>query len=159
MPRAEDQRSIPIGGGIHPISLYRNPMTTKHRVDTDLAPAPRPQFSQGVRTGGLLQTAGQVGTDPATGEYAEGAEAQTLQVLRNVDAVLRAGGASFDDVIMLRVFLASADDFGALNAAFDAFVPAHTPSGVLPARTTVVTGFADPRILVEIDALAVVGGE
>ena len=52
-------------------------MTTKHRVETDLAPAPRPQFSQGVRKGGLLQTAGQVGTDPATAPAREA----TLELL------------------------------------------------------------------------------
>ena len=131
-------------------------MTLKHRIETNLAPAPRPQFSQGVRKGQLLQTAGQVGTDPVTGSYADGILAQSTQVLKNLAAVLEAGGASFDDVIMLRVYLADAHDFDALNEAFDAFVPAHTPSGVLPARTTVVTGFASTQILVEIDALAVV---
>lgn len=130
----------------------------KHRVETTLAPPPRPQFSQGVRKGAVLQTAGQVGTDPATGAYADGIEAQTLQVLQNVNAVLEAGGATFDDVVMLRVYLAYQNDFSAMNAAFDAFVPAHTPSGVLPARTTIVTGFADKQILVEIDALAVIAG-
>jgi reactive intermediate/imine deaminase len=133
-------------------------MTMKHRVETTLAPAPRPQFSQGVRKGNVLQTAGQVGTDPATGLYPEGVEAQTAQVLKNLAAVLEAGGATFDDVIMLRVYLANEGDFAAMNSAFDAFVPAHTPSGVLPARTTVVTGFADAQILVEIDALAVLAG-
>ena len=131
-------------------------MTLKHRIETTLAPAPLPQFSQGVRRGPLLQTAGQVGTDPATGAYAEGIVAQTTQVLHNLNAILEAGGATFDDVIMLRVYLANPGDFAAMNEAYDAFVPSHTPSGVLPARTTVVTGFAVPQILVEIDALAVV---
>jgi enamine deaminase RidA (YjgF/YER057c/UK114 family) len=130
-------------------------MTLKHRVETTLAPAPRPQFSQGVRKGPLLQTAGQVGTD-AAGTYADGVAAQTVQVLHNLNAVLEAGGATFDDVVMLRVYLAEASDFTAMNEAYDTFVPAHTPSGVLPARTTVVTGFAAPQILVEIDALAVI---
>jgi reactive intermediate/imine deaminase len=133
-------------------------MTLKHRVETTLAPAPRPQFSQAVRKGPLLQTAGQVGTDPVSGAFAEGVAAQTTQVLQNLTAILEAGGATFDDVIMLRVYLADGGDFAAMNEAYDAFVPAHTPSGVLPARTTVECGFAAPEILVEIDALAVVGG-
>jgi reactive intermediate/imine deaminase len=131
-------------------------MTLKHRVETTLAPAPRPQFSQGVRKGPVLQTAGQVGTDPVTGAFADGIAAQTVQVLQNLNAILEAGGATFDDVVMLRVFLAEAGDFTQMNEAYDTFVPAHTPSGVLPARTTVVTGFAAPEILVEIDALAVI---
>jgi reactive intermediate/imine deaminase len=131
-------------------------MTMKHRVETALAPAPLPQFSQGVRKGPVLQTAGQVGADPTTGAFAEGVQAQTTRALQNVNAILEAGGATFDDVVMVRVYLAGAGDFAAMNEAYDAFVPAHTPSAVLPARTTVVTGFANPQILVEIDALAVV---
>lgn len=131
-------------------------MTLKHRIETSLAPAPLPQFSQAVRKGPLLQTAGQVGTDPTTGAFAEGIGAQTTQVLHNLNAILEAGGATFDDVVMLRVYVASADDYASMNQAYDAYVSAHTPSGVLPARTTVVTGFAVPQILVEIDALAVV---
>jgi reactive intermediate/imine deaminase len=132
-------------------------MTMKHRIETTLAPAPLPQFSQGVRKGHVVQTAGQVGTDPATGVYAEGVGAQTAQVLSNLNAVLEASGVSFDDVVMLRVYLAKAEDFAAMNEAYDGFVPSHTPSGVLPARTTVVTGFANAQILVEIDALAIAG--
>ena len=76
-------------------------------------------------------------------------------MLQNINAVLEAGGATFDDVISIRVYLRDAGDFAAMNAAYDAFVPAHSPSGVLPARTTVVVGFAVPQIAVEIDALAV----
>jgi reactive intermediate/imine deaminase len=131
-------------------------MTLKHRVETTLAPPPLPQFSQGVRKGPLLQVAGQVAVDPATGEYVgDDVGAQTTQVLQNINAVLEAGGATFDDVISIRVYLREAGDFAAMNAAYDAFVPAHSPSGVLPARTTVVVGFAVPQIAVEIDALAV----
>jgi len=131
-------------------------MTVKHRVETTLAPPPLPQFSQGVRKGPLLQVAGQVGVDPATGEYVgDDVGAQTTQVLKNIDAILQAGGATFDDVISIRVYLRDSADFAAMNAAYDAFVPERTPSGVLPARTTVVVGFAVPQIAVEIDALAV----
>jgi reactive intermediate/imine deaminase len=130
-------------------------MATKQRIETPLASAPLPQFSQGVRTGNVLQTAGAVGTDPATGVYAEGIQAQTTQVLSNLSAILEAGGATFDDVVMLRVYLANAGDFAAMNEAYESFVGPRTTSGVLPARTTVVVGFAAPQILVEIDALAV----
>jgi reactive intermediate/imine deaminase len=131
-------------------------MTIKHAISTTQAPPPLPQFSQGVRKGSLLQTAGQVGTDPATGQSAgDDIESQTRHALHNLNAIIEAGGGSFDDVISLRVYLKHEGDFAAMNAAYDAFVPAHTPSGVLPARTTVVVGFAADWILVEIDALAV----
>ena len=134
-------------------------MTLKHRVETTLAPAPLPQFSQGVRKGQLLQVAGQIGTDPVTGDYVgTDVGSQTLQALQNINAIIEAGGGTFDDVISLRVYLRDSADFPAMNAAYDSFVPAHTPSGVLPARTTVVVGFAAPQIEVEIDALAVLAG-
>ena len=134
-------------------------MTLKHRVETTLAPTPLPQFSQGVRKGQLLQVAGQVATDPATGEFVgDDVGAQTLQALQNINAILEAGGATFDDVISVRVYLGDGSDFAAMNAAYDSFVPAHSPSGVLPARTTVVVGFVVPQIAVEIDALAVLAG-
>lgn len=132
-------------------------MSLKHRVETQLAPAPLPVFSQGVRKGPLLQVSGQGGADPSTGAYAEGVGAQTTQTLRNVLAILEAGGATFDDVIMLRVYLTDHAHFAEMNAAYDEFVGAHTPSGVLPARTTVFPGLPLPQMLVEIDALAVIG--
>jgi reactive intermediate/imine deaminase len=134
-------------------------VTLKHRVETTLAPAPLPQFSQGVRKGPLLQVAGQIGTDPATGAYVgDDVGSQTLRALQNISAIVEAGGGTFDDVISLRVYLRDAGDFAAMNAAYDSFVPEQTPSGVLPARTTVVVGFAAPQIVVEIDALAVLAG-
>jgi reactive intermediate/imine deaminase len=131
-------------------------MTEKHRIETPLAPAPLPQFSQAVRKGALLQTAGQIGADPATGELAGDVEGQTALALQNVNAILEAGGAAFDDVVMVRVYLRAGGDFERMNAVYDSFVPARCPSGILPARTTVATEFARTDILVEIDALAVV---
>ncbi|MEO8263291.1 MAG: RidA family protein [Pseudolysinimonas sp.] len=132
-------------------------MTTKHRVETPLAPPPRPQFSQGVRKGPVLQTAGQVGVDPATGAFADDLQGQTLLALQNVNAVLEAGGATFDDVVMVRVYLRAGGDFDVMNDVYDQFVPPRCHSGILPARTTVATEFASTEILVEIDALAVLG--
>lgn len=133
-------------------------MTDKHRIHTDLAPAPAPVFSQGVRRGPILQVSGQGPVDAATGEYRHAGDvaAQTTLVLTNINAVIEAGGATFDDVVMLRVYLARASDFAAMNDAYGAFVAAHTPSGVLPSRTTAVVGLPREDMLVEIDALAVV---
>jgi reactive intermediate/imine deaminase len=132
-------------------------MTTRTAVTTTDAPAPAHTFSQGVRKGPLLQVSGQGPVDPVTGEYLHPGDvkAQTLRTLRNVDAILRAGGASFDDVVMLRVYLTTRDDFAAMNEAYGEYVGAHCTSGVLPARTTVMTGLPREEMLVEIDALAV----
>jgi len=131
---------------------------SKTRITTAGAPAPAFTFSQGVRKGQLLQVSGQGSVDPATNEYVflGDVAAQTTRVLQNIKAIVEAGGASFDDVIMLRVYLTSRDDFGPMNEAYGAFVAENSASGVLPSRTTVFTGLPREEMLVEIDGLAVV---
>ena len=132
-------------------------MTSRTAVTTTEAPAPAHTFSQAVRKGSMLQVSGQGPVDPATNEYLfpGDVKGQTERTLRNVEAILTAAGATFDDVIMLRVYLTSRDDFAAMNEVYGEFVSARTPSGVLPARTTVMTGLPRAEMLVEIDALAV----
>lgn len=130
----------------------------KTRITTDGAPAPAHTFSQGVRKGPFVQVSGQGPVDPATNEYLFPGDvaSQTTRTLENVRAIVEASGASFDDVVMLRVYLTTREDFSIMNDAYGAFVLAHTPSGVLPARTTVFTGLPREEMLVEIDAIAVV---
>lgn len=132
-------------------------MSLKIAISTTDAPAPAHTFSQGVRKGSMLQVSGQGPVDPATNEYLHPGDVkgQTIRTLQNVEAILIGAGASFDDVIMLRVYLTTRDDFGAMNEAYGEFV---TPRAtVLPARTTVMTGLPRAEMLVEIDALAVIG--
>ncbi|MGN6425854.1 MAG: RidA family protein [Leifsonia sp.] len=132
-------------------------MTDRIAVSTADAPAPAHTFSQGVRRGPFLQVSGQGPVDPATNEYVHEGDvrAQTVRTLQNVEAVLAAGGAGFDDVMMLRVYLTTRDDFAAMNEAYGAFLGERVASGVLPARTTVFTGLPRAEMLVEIDAFAV----
>ncbi|MFF0340150.1 RidA family protein [Kribbella sp. HUAS MG21] len=132
-------------------------MSDKSAVSTTDAPPPMPVFSQGVRKGNILQVSGQGSVDPASGEFvfAGDVKGQTTRVLQNIEAILKAGGASIDDVVMLRVYLTQREDFAAMNEAYADFVSTRTPSGVLPSRTTVFTGLPLPDMLVEIDALAV----
>jgi reactive intermediate/imine deaminase len=134
-------------------------MSDKTAVSTTDAPAPMPVFSQGVRKGNILQVSGQGSVDPASGEFVftGDVKGQTTRVLQNIEAILEAGGASIDDVVMLRVYLTTRDDFAAMNEAYGEFMSTRTPSGVLPSRTTVFTGLPLPDMLVEIDALAVLG--
>jgi reactive intermediate/imine deaminase len=131
-------------------------MSSKTVISTPDAPAPMPVFSQGVRKGGILQVSGQGSVDPASGQFVfEGdVKAQTTRVLQNIEAILTAGGATFDDVVMLRVYLTTREDFVPMNEAYAEFVGARTPSGILPSRTTVFTGLPLEQMLVEIDALA-----
>ncbi|MBO0851700.1 MAG: hypothetical protein J2P20_19725, partial [Pseudonocardia sp.] len=81
--------------------------TDKTAVSTSGAPAPVAVYSQGVRKGGLLAVSGQGAVDPRTNKLVgEGdVRAQTRQTLENVRAILEAGDASVDDVIMFRVYL------------------------------------------------------
>jgi reactive intermediate/imine deaminase len=132
-------------------------MSDKTAISTPDAPAPMPVFSQGVRKGNVLQVSGQGSVDPESGSFVNQGDvkAQTTRVLQNIEAILKAGGATFDDVLMLRVYLTTRDDFAPMNEAYAEFVTPRTPSGILPSRTTVFTGLPLPEMLVEIDALAV----
>ncbi|QFG23414.1 RidA family protein [Actinomadura sp. WMMB 499] len=134
-------------------------MSDKTQITTTDAPAAAWLYSQGVRKGPMLQVSGQGPQDPATGEYlhAGDVKAQTRRVLENLKAILEAGGASVDDVLMFRVYLTTRDDFPAVNEVYGEFVKENCPSGVLPSRTTVMVELPQPSMLVEIDALACVG--
>ena len=119
-------------------------------INTPDAPNPVAAYSQAVRKGNILQVAGQGPTDPATGEYAGTTIAeQTRQTMLNVQAILRAAGSDFDDVMMMRVYLTKFEDFAAMNEVYSTFV-----SAPFPGRTTVYVGLP-AGMLVEIDALAV----
>jgi reactive intermediate/imine deaminase len=123
---------------------------TREVYRTDDAPAPVASYSQACGRGGVLAVAGQVGVDP-TGALVEGGVAeQTERALRNLDAVLRAAGASPADVVRMDCYLTSFDDFAAFNEVYARWFPAPDP----PARTTVIVGLA-PGLLVEVTALAV----
>lgn len=133
-------------------------MSEKIEIRTTGAPAPAHTFSQGVRKGPFVQVSGQGPVDPATSEYLFPGDvaAQTTRTLENVKAIVEAGGATFDDVVMLRVYLTKRDDFSIMNDAYGEFVAANTTDDVLPSRTTVFTGLPREEMLVEIDAIAVV---
>jgi reactive intermediate/imine deaminase len=132
------------------------PSTPTAAITTTEAPAPAHTFSQGVRLGPILQVSGQGPVDPTSGAYLHPGDvaAQTTRTLANVEAVLAAGGASFEQVIMLRVYLTTRDDFAEMNEAYGDFLAGRCT--VLPARTTVFVGLPREEMLVEIDALAVV---
>lgn len=134
--------------------------TGKSQIRTTSAPPAAHAFSQGVSKGGLLQVSGQGPQDPETGEYIAAGDvgAQTTRVLQNIAAVLQAGGAGFDDVLMVRVYLTTREDFAAMNEAYSQFLAEHVSDGVMPCRTTVFVELPHEAMLVEIDALAVLNG-
>jgi 2-iminobutanoate/2-iminopropanoate deaminase len=134
-------------------------MSGKTVLRTTGAPAPAHTFSQGVAKGGFLQVSGQGPMDPATNTYiGEGdVRAQTRRTLENVKAILAAGGAGVEDVLMFRVYLTTREHFAAMNEVYGEFVAENVPSGELPCRTTVFVDLPHEVMLVEIDALAVTG--
>ncbi|GAB3480381.1 RidA family protein [Nocardiopsis coralliicola] len=120
---------------------------------------PPARFSHGVLKGGLLQVAGQVGFGPAEEGKAPAPvgptlREQTLQVFDNVRAVLAEGGATWEDAVMIRVYLTDTAHFAEFNQLYDDYFA--TVQGPPAARTTVYVGLP-AGLLVEIDALAVVG--
>lgn len=119
----------------------------KERIETMQAPSPAGAYSQGLLAGDLVFVAGQGPADVATGAVREGIEDQTHQTLRNVRAVLEAGGASMDDVVKATVHLADLRDFSAFDRVYREYF--REP---FPVRTTV--GSQLMGILVEIDVIA-----
>jgi len=124
----------------------------KQRIHTAGAPAAVGPYSQAVRAGDYLFTAGQAALDPASGEIVgSDAAAQTEQVLRNLKAVLAAAGTDFGHVVKTSVFLQSMTDFAAMNAVY----ARHFPEP-FPARTTVEVGALPKGGLVEIECVAII---
>jgi len=127
---------------------------TREAVSTDQAPKAIGPYSQGIKAGDFVFTAGQAGVDPVTGKLAEGSIAeQTRQTLKNIQAILEAAGTSLDRVVKCGVFLQDMADFSAMNAVYAEFFP---PDKNPPARTTVQAAKLPLGALVEIDAVALI---
>jgi 2-iminobutanoate/2-iminopropanoate deaminase len=127
---------------------------SNQKVFTDKAPKPIGPYSQGIIVDSkFVYTAGQVAIDPATNQIVDGdIKAQTRQVLKNIQAVLTAAGASMDMVVKTTVFLKDFNDFAAMNEVYAEFF-----SGSAPARSTVEVGRLPKDMKVEIEAVAVIG--
>lgn len=122
---------------------------TRESIHTSQAPAAVGPYSQAIKIGGLVFTAGQIGIDPATGKLQVGLESQTKQVLVNLKAVLEAAGSGMADIIKTTIFLADMADFGAVNNIYGNFFE-EAP----PARSTVAVAGLPLGALVEIEAIA-----
>ncbi|MET9056418.1 RidA family protein [Streptomyces antibioticus] len=136
-------------------------MTEKTALTSTTHTAPPAQFSHGVRKGNILQVAGQVGFLPAVeGQPPTPAgptlREQTLQTFANVKAILEEGGATWDDVMMIRVYLTDVGHFAEMNALYNAYFEEQRLTAPPAARTTVYVGLP-AGLLIEIDALAVLG--
>jgi 2-iminobutanoate/2-iminopropanoate deaminase len=114
------------------------------------APGAIGPYSQAVKSSGLIFCSGQIPLDPATGKVVEGGiEEQTDRVMKNLEAVLAAGGATFGQVLKTTVYMADLSEFPRMNAVYGKYFPA-TP----PARATVQVAGLPLGVKVEIDAVA-----
>jgi reactive intermediate/imine deaminase len=127
----------------------------KKQLIPDTAAAPSGPFSAGIRSGRMVFVAGQVAVDEHGQTVGVGdLGAQTRQVLTNIGKVLRAGGATFDDVVKVTVFVTDLDNLSALQVVRPEFFKAPYPASTL----VKVAQLIRPEWLVEIEAIAVVEG-
>ena len=126
-------------------------MATKSPIRTDKAPAPLQgaPYSQAIRFGDLVFVSGQLPLSPAGEVVGTTIEEQTEQVMTNLRAIIEASGSRMDKLVKTTVFLASHDDF----AAMDAVYKMHT-GAVPPARSTVAVKDFPRGVKLEIDAIA-----
>jgi 2-iminobutanoate/2-iminopropanoate deaminase len=126
----------------------------KSVVHSDDAPKAIGPYSQAVKAGNLMFCSGQIPLDPKTGEMVGVGDvrAQAKRVMQNLEAVLKAGGASFGSVVKTTIYLQDLADFGAVNEIYGGYFK-EAP----PARATVQVAGLPRGALVEIDAVAIVG--
>ncbi|HWL40929.1 MAG TPA: RidA family protein [Gemmatimonadaceae bacterium] len=126
-------------------------MKLRH-ISTDKAPSAIGPYSQAVIANGFLFTAGQIALDPVEGNIiAGGIVEQTERVMKNLDAVLRAAGVSWSDVVKTTVYLHDLSHFPTVNEIYGKWL-----GEARPARSTVQVPGLPRGALVEIDAIAAV---
>ena len=124
----------------------------REAISTDGAPAAAGPYSQAIRAGDLVFTAGQLGLDPATGEFgADDVAGQADQALANLAAILAAAGSGLDRLVKVTVYLADIGDWPAVNEVYARVVPEP-----FPARSAFAVKDLPKGARVEIEAIALV---
>jgi 2-iminobutanoate/2-iminopropanoate deaminase len=125
------------------------------KISTNKAPSAIGPYSQGIVINGFLFTAGQIPLDAVAGKIVEGGIVeQTEQVMRNLQEVLRAAGATWGDVVKTTVYLQDLAHFPTVNEVYG-----KSLGDARPARSTVQVSALPRGALVEIDAIAAVGSK
>lgn len=118
-------------------------------ISTDKAPAAIGPYSQAVKVNDMVFTSGIIPVDPATGEIAEGVEAQANQAFKNLSNLLEASGSSMADVIKTTVFIKNMNDFGTINEIYSNYFEQPYPS-----RSCVEVARLPKDVLLEIEAVS-----
>lgn len=124
----------------------------KKPVATQKAPGAIGPYSQAMQAGGFIFTSGQLGLDPATGEFGKDVEEQARLSLNNVKAILEEAGSSLNQAVKMTVFLKDMNDFARVNEVYSSFF--EQP---YPARSAVEVARLPKDALVEIEAIALQG--
>ncbi len=128
---------------------------SKQQINTKSGASPIGAYSQGIRAGDFIFVSGQGPLDPATGQLIHGTiEEETARVLENIKIILEAGGATMADVVKVSAHLSDVALFERFNKVYATYFPDPKP-----ARTTVGSQLPRKDMLVEIDAIAYVGGK
>jgi 2-iminobutanoate/2-iminopropanoate deaminase len=125
----------------------------KKIITTANAPAPIGPYNQAVLSGNTLYISGQTPIDPSTGNLVSGSiEEETLQVMKNIEAILTAAGATFESVVKASIFVKDMHQFKAINGVYGSFFNAATA----PARETIEVANLPMFVNVEISLIAVI---
>ncbi len=122
-------------------------------ISTKEAPQAIGPYSQAVEANGMIYTSGQIGLTPEGVFAAADVAGQTHQVMKNLTAVLGAGGVTLNEVIKTTIFLADMNDFATVNDIYASYFGVHRP-----VRSTVAVKTLPANALVEIDCVAVADG-
>jgi 2-iminobutanoate/2-iminopropanoate deaminase len=121
------------------------------KINTSKAPAAIGPYSQGLIVNGVLYSSGQIPLDPVTGEVVEGGiQEQTLQVMKNIKAILEEAKTTFENVIKTTCFLTDMSHFSAFNEIYAEYFISK------PARSCVAVKELPKGVLVEVEVIAVV---
>ena len=122
----------------------------KRIIKTSDAPAALGPYSQAVEVNGTLYVSGQIAIDPKTGKLIDGdIQAQTRQIFRNIEAILKAAGYSFTEVVKSTVFLSEISNFKAMNEVYgQIYIENH------PARSAFAVKDLPMGALIEIETIA-----
>jgi len=124
----------------------------KEIIVTEKAPAAIGPYSQAVKWANLVFVSGQIPLDPVTGETVPGdIKSQTLQVLKNLEAVLKASGSSLGKVVKTTLFIRDMNDFSLINEVYTQFFKNNPP-----ARSTVEVARLPRDVGIEIEAISVI---
>jgi 2-iminobutanoate/2-iminopropanoate deaminase len=118
---------------IFSITFFGVSAQNKEIIKTDKAPVPIAPYSQGIKANGFLFVSGQIGLNPSTRKLVEGGtEAEAVQIMENIRAILQAGGAKMEDIVSTVVYLKNIDDFQKMNEIYGKYF-----TGNFPTRSTV----------------------